>query len=258
MIKKTLLLTQSLCRAIQRRNVDLDAIEKLINAGADVNNPSGLFATTPLMWAIEAARNGSKLTLVQFLLAHGADANLQDYFGATPLMNAAWEGNLPIVQLLIKAGADINKISNDNWTTLMKAVFGRDDESAHSIIQCLIKAGAKTTMQRDSKTVLVYAIEKGKPARYSLLIEHMMKLPNKKQQDKLDYLYWAMKKTGFCKDLFSYLKPYISKAIKEENEENPEQSIVYQEILKIKSKKTKEELLEQYYPNQKKSKCVIC
>jgi ankyrin repeat protein len=46
------------------------------------------------------------LTLFRLLLDHGADANLGDNVGKTPLVTANEKGNLEAIQLLLEHGAD--------------------------------------------------------------------------------------------------------------------------------------------------------
>jgi ankyrin repeat protein len=46
--------------------------------------------------------------IVQCLLRAGANVNTRDYNGKTPLMAATANGNLKIMEMLIKTGADVN------------------------------------------------------------------------------------------------------------------------------------------------------
>ena len=84
----------------------LETMRVLIKAGADVNARAGSLPhgtstgrETPLY---EAAFWG-KAAMVQFLLKHGADPNLKDAYGRSPLTWAGKEG--PIRDLLIQHGA---------------------------------------------------------------------------------------------------------------------------------------------------------
>ena len=45
---------------------------------------------------------------VKFLLEHGADVNLQDRAGWTVLHQCAWNGNLPLLQLLVRRGGNVS------------------------------------------------------------------------------------------------------------------------------------------------------
>ena len=84
---------------------DLDGVRQAIAAGADVNrmNPAYGSEYTPL---IMAARNGN-LEIVNALLDAKADPNKPAQIDR-PLHKACQKGNLPIVQSLIEAGADVS------------------------------------------------------------------------------------------------------------------------------------------------------
>lgn len=91
----------------------------LINQGIDVNmNFEG--GATPLITAV----NSNQPEIVKLLLSKKADPNLQEQAGlqGTPLMYAASRNNITIPQLLVQAGAEINKLDVNgdpamNWAT---------------------------------------------------------------------------------------------------------------------------------------------
>ncbi|MET0533833.1 MAG: ankyrin repeat domain-containing protein [Steroidobacter sp.] len=94
------------------------AIE-MIDAGADLNyRRAG--EGTPL---IVAARNGD-LQLVELLLTHGADANQQSLGDGNPLIVAAASGDERIARTLVAAGADVNAFVEDDETPLINAARG--------------------------------------------------------------------------------------------------------------------------------------
>jgi ankyrin repeat protein len=58
-------------------------------------------------------------------------------------MTAAHSGNLPLVKILIEAGADVNASDELGWTPLMKAAYNPDlDRGFADVVQVLIDAGA--------------------------------------------------------------------------------------------------------------------
>jgi len=82
-------------------------VEVLLDHGADIEG--GLSRKTPLF---EAVRAGSAAT-VAVLIRHGANVNMHGggtFRGATPLHEAViWpSASLEIVELLVRAGADVN------------------------------------------------------------------------------------------------------------------------------------------------------
>src|ERR1041384_3884061 len=82
-------------------------IEKLLKAGADVNEP-GPNGESPLMLA---ARSGN-VDAIKVLIDHKADVNGKDKLrGTTPLMWAAEQGHASAMKFLIEHGADVSASS---------------------------------------------------------------------------------------------------------------------------------------------------
>jgi ankyrin repeat protein len=141
-------------------NVHYDTAASLIEAGADPNladttGMAALYAATDLhtlSWMF--GRPDPKLTdrltgveIVDLLLAYGADPNarlktplMQRHHtggdpslgdGATPFMRAAKSGDLPVMRLLLKYGADPEITQKNHTTALMLAAgFGWRDGNA--------------------------------------------------------------------------------------------------------------------------------
>ena len=61
------------------------------------------------------------LEMVRFLVANGADVNIQTNNGETALIQAARVGALEMVHFLVANGADINAQTNSGETALMEA-----------------------------------------------------------------------------------------------------------------------------------------
>ena len=91
--------------AVESRNVDL--IQILINAGADINAPAGPIRGRT---ALQRAAELGDTKMVKFLLSHNADLNAPaaHSYGITALQGAVIGGHLKIVLMLLKAGAEIN------------------------------------------------------------------------------------------------------------------------------------------------------
>ncbi len=104
---------------------DKELLNLLITAGADVNvaNKDG---RTPLYLA---AAYGHVECVRLLQAAPGIDVNKADNDGWTPLIWAAWEGHVECVRLLQAApGIDVNKADNDGWTPLYwAALCGRTE-----------------------------------------------------------------------------------------------------------------------------------
>ncbi|GES57195.1 1-alkyl-2-acetylglycerophosphocholine esterase [Aspergillus terreus] len=85
------------------------AIVRLLLAhGASTTGKTHL-GETPLHLA---ASNG-QLDVARTLMDHGADVDVVDNGGFTPLKNAAHHGSVPMVRLLLEAGAEVDKVYKD-------------------------------------------------------------------------------------------------------------------------------------------------
>ena len=82
--------------------------------GVEVDRAKASDGVTPLLQA--ASQNF--LEVVQVLLEHRADANKGGHDGCPPLLFAAQEGSVQVVTLLLAKGADVNKAAKDGQTPL--------------------------------------------------------------------------------------------------------------------------------------------
>jgi len=101
---------------------DYAAVTKYIDEGLDPNlKGKGAYQAALL----NTACRKNSIQMVKLLLAKGADVNLADDRGDTPLMLAALHARTPeIVKLLVQKGADINAVSDDGSSILDHAVIG--------------------------------------------------------------------------------------------------------------------------------------
>ena len=134
-------------------------IERLLQSGADARTTNAENGETVLMMA---ARSG-RADAVTLLLAHGADVSVAERIrDQTALMWAAAQQHPAVVRLLLDQGADVNARSRTGLTPLLFAIRAGDIESAG----LLIDAGASLTdTHPDGTTPLVLAILN---ARYEL------------------------------------------------------------------------------------------
>ncbi len=106
---------------------------------------------------IAAQTQGS---LTRLLLKHQVLTELKDNSGHTPLLSAAlWaEKCLPIIEILLAAGADVNAADRFGWTILHRAALSRD----MALTKVLISAGADVNAATDlGETVLHIVIGTG-------------------------------------------------------------------------------------------------
>jgi ankyrin repeat protein len=132
-----------LCVAAGR--LDLNILSALLSRGADPNfapAANELPTRSPLAHAASGspAAFPLKRPIVECLLAAGADVNLGDATGYTPLMSAAYSGDLEMILLLVKSGAEINAATRYKKDTALS--FAR--KNGHlEVVRALLDLGAK-------------------------------------------------------------------------------------------------------------------
>ncbi|MBX9848132.1 MAG: ankyrin repeat domain-containing protein, partial [Rhodocyclaceae bacterium] len=106
---------------------DTDTVINLVNRGMDVNSvdPAG----NTLLHV--AARNGN-VRLLEILLKGKANPNARNRVGDSPLMLAAYNGKLPAMDFLLTAGAELN---HTGWTPLHYAVFAEQAEMVSYLLR---------------------------------------------------------------------------------------------------------------------------
>ena len=111
--------------------------------------------TSPL---IEATLNND-IHIVQILLEHAANPNIQNIGGATPLHISARRGYNEIASLLLNKGANPNIKDHDGCTPLMRAISNKN----LPIIDKLLKEGKADLNITNSKgeRAISYAIKVG-------------------------------------------------------------------------------------------------
>jgi ankyrin repeat protein len=113
---------------------DLAKVRLLVDKGADVNATSKQ-GRTPLL--IAASHDGAE-PIVKLLLSKGADVKARDGFQNTPLIAAADANDVRVVKLMIEKGVDVNATNLIGSTALMGAATNANVEAA----RLLLKAGA--------------------------------------------------------------------------------------------------------------------
>jgi ankyrin repeat protein len=136
-----------------------EALRVLLEAGSEVNAQESWGGTSALMWAVaeghaEAARMliaaGANVNARSAYVAaangrgfegrtpitNRADAKSEEFASGwlTPLMFAARDGNVALVQILAAAGADVNAVAGDGKTALSLAIFNGNYEVASLLV----------------------------------------------------------------------------------------------------------------------------
>lgn len=73
-------------------------------------------------------------TYLRFLLAKGADPNIRDNKGNTPLLLAASVGAVDLIQVLISSNANVNLGNSSGETPLIRAVQHRDIATVRALL----------------------------------------------------------------------------------------------------------------------------
>ena len=104
----------------------VDIVDMLLNAGVEVNSIAQIkdektCREAKLTALFVAVANGCTAT-VQHLINAGADVNVSDAYGETPIIYATKKHYFSIVKILVIAGADVNAIDWDNLSVLYHTV----------------------------------------------------------------------------------------------------------------------------------------
>ncbi len=125
-------------------------LQAILKTNVDVNIRNN-FDITPLHLSVDNQYYGFNPAVMKALIAAGADVNLADKNGNTPLITAIRNRHFEAVQLLVKAGADVNirtKYSDQNALMIAASV-----RAPQGIFECLLDAGANPALRsKDGKT----------------------------------------------------------------------------------------------------------
>jgi hypothetical protein len=175
---------------------DTATVRAMLKKGADINitDRDGL---TPLMWACYMGH----FTITKVLLDKGANVNAKDYSGSTALLWAATKGHAITVQALLDKGADVNKKRDDGMTALMLAV----KKDHKNVARILIRNGAnvkaknndgKTAWDLAKKKGMVQLLKKGRTRKTHQMTNAKYKQNKAKWDIELVRFGWASNEEG--------------------------------------------------------------
>ena len=140
---------------------DVERVRAWLDAGLDPNFVADRIGTGLMI----AAWNGN-IPMMELFVARGADLNRANELGEQALMHAAWRGQLEAAKWLLARGAELNRAPL-HWTALHYAVFAGSGELA----QLLIERGADINARSpNGSSVLMMAVYEGHEALATSLV----------------------------------------------------------------------------------------
>ena len=145
---------------------DRNLVQSLIQQKADVNAAQG-DGTTALHWAAFK----DDLPMVQMLLKAGANVKAVTRDGGiTPLFMACGNGDAAMIEALLKAGADPNAAGPGGATPLMKAATSGSVDAVNALIAHGVDVNSKETYH--GQTALMFAAAQDRGAVVKALVAH--------------------------------------------------------------------------------------
>jgi ankyrin repeat protein len=136
-------------------NQSAGAVRSLLEQKADVNAEQA-DGTTALHWAAR----WNDLETAGLLIRSGADPKLANHDGATPMFLAAQNASAPMIELLVKAGVDVNApVLAHGETALMMASRSGGVDAVKMLLDHGARIDAKDTLR--GTTALMWAAEQG-------------------------------------------------------------------------------------------------
>ncbi|AGA67448.1 ankyrin repeat-containing protein [Brachyspira pilosicoli P43/6/78] len=139
---------------------DYDMVKFLVEKGADVNaktHSEYSSVETPLLLSLDyehiESRYDENSSVAEYLINNGADINVTNEDGETPLMYASKLHNIKVIELLIQKGADINAFNNYGNTALIYGVNNLET------VKLLVENGADVNFYKGGSTALISACE---------------------------------------------------------------------------------------------------
>lgn len=141
-------------------NSAVDVLKILIDGGADINAPDGIFGN-----AFSIAVDKGRLDILQLLIANSSDIDAYSY--EKGLNTAVGCHNLRLVQFLIQNGGNVDTHNEHHGSILQLATaLGQED-----IVRFLMRSGAGVNFQGGHGSALHAAVYGGSKEMVRLLLE---------------------------------------------------------------------------------------
>ena len=146
-------------------------VDMLIESGASVTTID-LNGQT----ALHLVNERDEFHVIKSLVKAGADLNARNNDGSTPLHDASWWQAIGAAEVLLELGADIEARDDSGYSPLHYAAFRSSEDSAAPMVQLLLRWGAdETAVNADDNTVAdVLGIDADEEASDSPLVLHRL------------------------------------------------------------------------------------
>ena len=156
----------------EAKNSDEKNLVELINYGHDINSKISIFSQAPIHKVIES-KSTDKHSVLNKMLDMGADPNIKDSNGWSPLHYCCQLGDLESAKILLKNKADINSFSNHNRRPIHMASL----MNYPSIVRFLLENNSdKNFKDHLGCTPLLLAAKQGNVECVSILLQFGAKL----------------------------------------------------------------------------------
>lgn len=156
--------TTPLCAALSRSNIKIAKL--LIDKGADLNI-SDRYGKTPLMLSLENKE------FAELIINRSVDLDIKDNNGDTALILCAFHGYFDVAKLLVEKGADIESTSKSKSTALISALTSLNctNHPHTKIVELLVNHGANINHKdKEGRTALLMSSYYGHKEAAKLLI----------------------------------------------------------------------------------------
>ncbi len=163
---------------------DIKISRDLLKNGADIEmrNDSGM---TPLLVAFLS----DDYSLASFLLENGADINARDYYGMTPVLAAAMLNNATLTSLAIEHKANILAKDINGLTPLMFFVFSGNLHAIELIVK--YDKASVNSIDNNKNSPVVMAVCRGDKRMTQKLIEHGANLNSRYSKKALNIAVYS-------------------------------------------------------------------
>lgn len=125
--------------------------------------------------------------LAKAMIDYGAEVDIRNQLGWTPLIWASIKGRFKAVQFLLEHGANVHICNNDGWNAVTGAYF----KKRMNVVEVLLENGAVFS-EKYAEAALLSAYEGGHLSAYMYLIKKMNTNPNVADENNITLLAKAV------------------------------------------------------------------